>query len=682
MIPVIGEVCLGVAWVLSGLVVVYCLFSGMSTRVCHPERPDPQGSGNEGSPLGGASTFPEILRSRFFRFAPVGLLRMTSHFNFFLILTAFLALITCHVQSDFSVLNVAMNSHSGKPLVYKISGSWGNHEGSMLLWVLVLGGMSALLARLSALPSKGNVRERLAPASLVILHAITFLFLAFILFTSNPFTLIYPAPLEGRGLNPLLQDIGLALHPPLLYLGYVGFSVPFAMAVAGMWLKVPGREWAHQVRPFVLLSWSFLTVGIALGSWWAYRELGWGGFWFWDPVENASLMPWLAGSALLHSVVVVEKRALLRNWTMLLAVLTFSLSLIGTFLVRSGVLTSVHAFANDPERGVFILLILAVVTGGGLLVFAFSSFPQSAASEEGTGERIYPLSREGMMLFTNLLLTVACAIVFLGTLYPLFLQLYDGTNVSIGPAYYAATFSPVALPLLLLAAIAPALGWKGGGKERLKIQRVPMLVGLFSMGIAYGVYDLTSVLGLCGIGAAFWLLTTMLLLLIKRIESGNPSLGFMAMCVAHIGAAVLVIGIVGANYGAIEKDAMLAKGGSVEVGAYRLELFDVGYDKGANYITRFAKFRVYRGADELAMLTPEYRFYPVEGQQTSEAAIYRPYGISDVYVVIGEYSEVQGYRVRAYYKPLITLIWLGAVVMAAGGVVGIMAWWRKGRMSS
>lgn len=592
----------------------------------------------------------------------------------FCILTSFACLVTSYVTSDFSVLNVALNSHTQKPLLYKITGTWGNHEGSMLLWVTVL----ALFTTCFAWFSRAEMRLR--HAVLLVQGVILLGFLSFILLTSNPFIRLFPVPENGNGLNPLLQDIGLALHPPLLYTGYVGFSLTFSAAIA--LLFYPGEQavsWARVVKPWAMVSWGFLTLGIGMGSWWAYRELGWGGFWFWDPVENASLMPWLAGTAFVHSLLVLEKRDTLKRWCVLLALLTFSLSLLGTFLVRSGVLTSVHSFANDPGRGLFILALLAFFIISSLTLFAFRSPRLKATAAFGV------VSRETSLFLNNLFILTACATVMLGTLYPLLLEVWNGSHLSIGAPYFNQVFNPLALPLLALAIIGPALHWK---QDSLKALGKRLLLPALSLPIAYTIVTMsgkpTSWLGIAALAFSVWLVVGLGVLTASRIqlfrlpltESAKRlftlSRNFQSMALAHLGLAILVIGITGASEWQEEKQyvAKVGEEKAYAIGPYTATLHTLDYAEGANYLVRRAVFYINHGSDEVAHLAPETRYYPVEKSQTTEAAIYTSF-LSDTYVAIGEMDKEGHIAIRLYYKPLINAIWLGCVLMAVGAFLAV-----------
>jgi len=589
--------------------------------------------------------------------------------QFLFVAIAFLALTHAFVTSDFSVYTVAKYSHSAKPLLYKITGVWGNHEGSMLLWAFILAIYGQLLVSLGK-----KLPHKLRASVLGVQGCLSTGFLAFILFTSNPFLRLDPAPMNGQGLNPLLQDPGLAFHPPFLYLGYVGFSVAFAFAIAGLIEGDIGAAWARRLRPWVLAAWSFLTLGIGLGSWWAYYELGWGGFWFWDPVENASLLPWLAGTALLHSIGVVEKREALKSWTVLLAILAFSLSLIGTFLVRSGVLVSVHSFATDPARGVFILGLLAVAIGGALALYAARAQTLKAAPA------FNPVSREGGLLLNNVLLVTASASVFLGTLYPLLLESVSEDKVSVGPPFFNATALPLLLPLVFAMAIGPFLPWKKA--DLFPVFQRLWLAGLASLAVAAGAFAFhtgKSPLALLGIGLAAWLLAGNGVLLAERLKLFRTPLGaslgrlrtlpgsFFGMLVAHSGIAVLVAGITGATLWQSEEIRALNPGDSVALAGYDIRFAGATRVAGPNYLADRGDFRVHRGDRLFATLTPERRYYPVEKRWTTEAAIHTTW-MADLYAVLGEQAEAGGpWAVRLYHNPLAPWIWIGTLLIALGG---------------
>jgi len=592
--------------------------------------------------------------------------------QFVLIAAAFAALTHAFVTSDFSLKVVASNSHSLKPMIYKLSGVWGNHEGSMLLWVFILSLFGAMIAVFGA-----NLPPTLKARVLSVQAMIAVGFLLFIVFTSNPFERLFPPPTDGNDLNPLLQDPGLAFHPPVLYAGYVGFSIAFSFAVAAL---IEGRvdaAWARWVRPWTLLAWSFLTAGIALGSWWAYYELGWGGFWYWDPVENASFMPWLVGTALLHSAIVVERRDALKTWTILLAILTFSLSLIGTFLVRSGVLTSVHAFATDPGRGVFILMLLIVAIGGSLALYAWRA-PQLKG-----GGLFTPISREGGLLLNNLILTTAAATVFIGTLYPLVLEAAGGGKVSVGPPYYNATFVPLMAPLVAALGVGPLLAWKRGDLRgalgRLKFAAAAAAVAFaMTAWLTWG----QSVLGMIAMGAAFWLAASVLTEFAGRIRLGQIAFGqsllraaglprsAWGMTLAHLGLAGVIAGSAGAALWTTEAILTMKPGQSTPLAAYTVTFDGVQNKRGPNYTTVAATFRVTRGNEPVTTLTAERRRYLVGGQETTEAGIWTM-ASGDLYTVIGEAQKDGAYVVRLYFKPLVAWIWTGAAIMVLGGLMSL-----------
>jgi cytochrome c-type biogenesis protein CcmF len=589
-----------------------------------------------------------------------------------LIVAAFAALTHAFVVSDFSVKLVADNSHSLKPMIYKISGVWGNHEGSMLLWVLILALFGALIALFG-----GNLPPTLRARVLSVQAMIAVGFLLFMVTTSNPFERLFPPPADGNDLNPLLQDPGLAMHPPVLYAGYVGFSIAFSFAVAAL---IEGRvdaAWARWVRPWTLLAWSFLTAGIALGSWWAYYELGWGGFWYWDPVENASFMPWLVGTALLHSAIVVERRDALKSWTILLAILTFSLSLIGTFLVRSGVLTSVHAFATDPGRGVFILALLVIAIGGSLALYAWRA-PQLKG-----GGLFAPISREGALLLNNLILTTAAATVFIGTLYPLVLEAAGGGKVSVGPPYYNATFVPLMAPLVAALGVGPLLAWKRGDLAaalgRLKFAAAAVLVALVVTGaMTWG----RPVLGAVAIGAAIWLAAGVLSDLAGRIGLGTLTIRQSAarargmprsawgMTLAHLGLAGVIAGAAGTALWTEEKILTMQPGQAAVIAGYDIRFEGAAERRGPNYVSLVATFQASRGGAPVVRLEAERRRYLVGGQDTTEAAIHTM-ASGDLYAVVGEAQKDGGYVVRLYFKPLVAWIWAGAAVMVLGGLMSL-----------
>ena len=567
------------------------------------------------------------------------------------------------VTSDFSVADVANNSNTLKPLVYKISGVWGNHEGSMLLWVLVLSLYAGLVASLQ----RGGAR--LTSAALGVQGLLAAAFILFILFTSNPFLRIDPTPFEGAGLNPLLQDPGLAMHPPMLYAGYVGLSASFSYAAAAMLVGEEG--WARAARPFMLIAWIFLTCGIALGSWWAYYELGWGGFWFWDPVENASLMPWLVATALLHSALATEKSGAFRTWTLLLAIGGFSMSLIGTFLVRSGVLSSVHAFASDPTRGFFIMVLIAGAIGGALALFAWR-----APTLQG-GAAFDAVSRETMLLLNNVFLVAACAAVFVGTLYPLLLDAMGGDKISVGPPYYAATFAPIFFALLLLVPLGPRLGWRRGNlKEALRALAPALGVAALAMLAVLMIASPRYLTGALAFAMAGWLIGASLLDLIRR--KGARASAFAA-ALAHAGLGVTLMGVTATTLWRSEALAVVGPGDIMHVGPYTLRFDGITQVDGSNYRASRAHIALLKNGQVESVLTPEQRIYPAEGQDVSDTAI-RTTGFQDLYLALGDDRGGGRWTLRAYVSPLAPFIWLGGLVMALGGMLSL--WGRLRRTSA
>ena len=581
---------------------------------------------------------------------------------------AFLALIWCYVSNDTSVLAVVENSHSAKPLMYKIAGSWGNHEGSMVLWVMILALCSGAVAMFGRdLP--GALRARV----IAVLGWISFGFLIFILATSNPFTRIWPAPADGQGLNPVLQDPGLAFHPPVLYAGYVGFAVTFAFAIAAL---IEGRvdaAWGRWVRPWALGAWCFLTVGIAMGSWWAYYTLGWGGYWFWDPVENASLMPWLAGTALLHTAVVVEKREALKVWAVLLAILAFGMSLLGTFLVRSGVLNSVHAFANDPARGVFILVLLAAYLGGALALFAWRAPAMAPAG------RFAPLSREAALVLNNLLLCSVAAVVLVGTLYPMFADLVLKTKISVGPPFFNTALLPLMVPLVAATAAGPALAWKRARVWPV-VQRLwwVAVIALAAM-LAALAFTGERIAQVVGFGGAAWLILGAAADLAGRIALFSrpraalnraihlPRAAWGA-AIAHAGLGITLAGLSGMAL-ATDRLVALTPGNSTAFAGYEWRLEGVHDVTGPNWTARAAVVDVLRDGRLVTTLSPQRRFFPLAQTTTGEAAIHTN-GFGDLYAVLGE--EAQGRTVlRFHNNPLAPWIWFGGLVMAAGGALSL-----------
>jgi cytochrome c-type biogenesis protein CcmF len=596
--------------------------------------------------------------------------------QFLFVATAFGCLMYCYITSDFSVANVAENSHTDKPLFYKISGVWGNHEGSMVLWELILTIYAATVALLG-----GNLPAGLRARALSVQSMISVGFLLFILFTSNPFLRLDPAPLNGNGLNPLLQDPGLAFHPPILYLGYVGFSMAFSFAIAALIEGKVDAAFARWVRPWSLAAWCFLTLGITGGSWWAYYTLGWGGWWYWDPTENASFMPWLAGTALLHASTVVEKRDTMKSWTILLAIITFSLSLLGTFLVRSGVLTSVHSFATDPQRGVFILGLLIIVIGGSLILFAIR------APSLKSGGLFAPVSREGALLFSNIFLSAAAGTVLLGTLYPLFADVLNLGKVSVGPPFFNKTFVPLMIPLCLAMPIGALLAWRRGNLKN-ALQRLRP-AGYAALIAAFGVMIVMTgttqlIWAAAGFGIAAWILVGMTLGFIEQIHLFKGSfksslqralklpLSFYGMTIAHAGMAFLIIGIIGSSLWRIEKIQVMHLGDTVKVASYAVTLNEVENNlKGPNYTYSRATFAVTSHGALITDMHPEKRLYEMPPQSTTQSAI-RTTLLGDLYVVLADTDEKGGYITRIYYDPLVIWIFIGAGLFAAGGIVSLL----------
>ncbi|MDH3666963.1 MAG: heme lyase CcmF/NrfE family subunit [Paracoccaceae bacterium] len=586
---------------------------------------------------------------------------------------AFAALTQAFVTSDFSLRVVATNSNSQMPLIYRFTGTWGNHEGSMLLWVLILTFFGAMVAAFGR-----NLPMGLKARALAVQAMIGAAFFAFILFTSNPFERLIPPPADGADLNPLLQDIGLAIHPPFLYLGYVGLSMAFSFAVAAL---IEGRvdaAWARWVRPWTLAAWVALTIGIAIGSYWAYYELGWGGWWFWDPVENASFMPWLVAGALLHSAIVVEKRNALKTWTILLAILAFSLSMIGTFIVRSGVLTSVHAFANDPERGVFILGILGVAILGSLTLFAWRAPTMRA---EGLFQ---PISREGGLILNNLLLATAAAVVFVGTLAPLVREFVDGAKISVGAPFFDLAFTPFMVILMLAIPLGSLLPWKRGDLGRVMTRLWWAAAGALAVGgAAWSLQSGTALLAPVGLAIAAWLILGVIVEIAER--AGLPRVGLgtalgrlgrlpradWGKFLAHGGLGLMVMGIAAVTAWEVEDIRLARPGDVIPLGGYEITFEGVSEGQGPNYVYQRGQFTVTRNGTQVAVMEPEKRIYTVQRMPTTEAAIDSAL-TRDLYVVLGDrQSDGEAWAVRSYIKPLVNWIWLGSLAMALGGLVSL-----------
>jgi cytochrome c-type biogenesis protein CcmF len=595
-----------------------------------------------------------------------------ANLQFVLVALSFAALTYAYVTSDFTVENVVRNSHSAKPMIYKLSGVWGNHEGSMLLWLLMLVGFGAAVAVFG-----GNLPLSLKATVLSVQSSIAVAFGLFITLTSNPFQRVDPAPFDGQGLNPILQDPALALHPPFLYAGYVGFSVAFSFAVAALIEGRTDAAWARWVRPWTLAAWMFLTLGIAMGSWWAYYELGWGGWWFWDPVENASFMPWLAGTALLHSAMVMEKREALKVWTVLLAILTFSLSLMGAFLVRSGVLSSVHAFAVDPERGVFILAIMIAFIGGSLSLFAMR---MNALRQGGLFALI---SREGSLILNNVLLTTACATVLVGTLYPLALEALTGAKISVGAPYFDLSFGLLMVPLLIAMPFGPFLAWKRGdavaAAQRLMFSAIAALVVAV---LVLAFIQRGPWLAPFGAALGVWVMCGALQELAFRVKLGQIPLGdswrrlgglprsVFGTATAHFGVGVMVIGIVGTSAYRSETVMLMKPGDTAEIAGYTLTFKKASTQPGPNYSELTGVLEATRGGAVIAELRPGKRTYTAPRQTTTEAGIHVSWR-GDLYAVLGDDQKDGGFAVRLYFNPLVRLIWIGAVIMFLGGLLSL-----------
>ena len=577
--------------------------------------------------------------------------------TFLLLAFAFACLSWAFYVNDFSVDYVVRHSNLQLPTMYRLAAVWGGHEGSLLLWVLMSAGWALAVAMFSRQLPEAMVARVLGVLGLVMIGL-----LAFVIFTSNPFDRMLPAAADGRDLNPLLQDPGLIFHPPLLYMGYVGFSVAFAFAIAALISGQIDAAWARWSRPWTTVAWVFLTLGIALGSWWAYYELGWGGWWFWDPVENASFMPWLVGTALIHSLAVTEKRGSFKNWTILLAIAAFSLSLLGTFLVRSGVLTSVHSFATDPRRGLFILMLLVIVIGASLLLFAWR------APKVGLGGRFALISRETFLLVNNLLLVVGCGAVLLGTLYPLIIDALGLGKISVGPPYFNAVFIPIMLPLLLLVAAGPFARWKHAdlksiGRKLWPAAAVALLAGI-GLPMLVGEWHAYVALGLA---LAIWIMAALVLQGIERYKTGSPPRAWWGMQLAHFGLAVFVIGVAMVSTYEDERDVRMAPNETVTVAGYTFTFIGVRNTQGPNYSAAVGTLELSKDGRVLRTLHPEKRTYNSSGMPMTEAAIDSSF-FRDVYVSLGEPLGDEAWAVRVYYKPFVGWIWGGCLLMSLGGI--------------
>ncbi len=590
--------------------------------------------------------------------------------QFFLVGFSFAVLTYAFITSDFSLTLVVQNSHTDKPMLYKVSGVWGNHEGSLLLWVLIL----ALFGACAALFGD-NLPASLRARVLGIQASIGVAFMAFTLFTSNPFLREAFPPMNGTDLNPLLQDPGLAFHPPFLYLGYVGLSMSFSFAVAALLEGRVDAAWGRWVRPWTLAAWVFLTIGIALGSWWAYYELGWGGFWFWDPVENASFMPWLISIALLHCAIVVEKRESLKSWTILLAIMAFGFSLIGTFIVRSGLLTSVHAFANDPERGVFILIIMAVFMGGALTLFAMR-----AGAMEAKGV-FAVVSRESALVLNNILLAVATFVVFIGTMWPLIAEMFFDRKLTVGPPFFDAAFTPFVVALAVVLPVGALLPWKRAKLTKTLKPLLPVLLLALSIGaLVWAMQNGRSALGPIGVMLGVWVVGGAVVDILLRSGRGNLASKLRRMAslpradwgrvVAHAGLGITIIGVAGLTAWDTEDIRVAEIGDQFDVAGLTIKLEDVRREQGPNYFTTMAIMSVSKNGRLIANLIPEKRVYPVAQMPTTEAAIANGF-LRDIYVVIGDQQVNGGWAVRTYIKPLANWLWGGSIIMALGGFLSL-----------
>jgi len=609
----------------------------------------------------------------------IALARPVVQGQFVFVAIAFFCLAYSFVNSDFSVVNVAQNSNSKLPLQYRFAATWGSHEGSLLLWTFMLACWSIAVSVFSKHLPNDMVARVLGVMGLVSVG-----FLIFMLFTSNPFDRMLPAAMEGSDLNPLLQDPGMVCHPPMLYMGYVGFSVAFAFAISALLSGQMDATWARWSRPWTTVAWMFLTIGIMMGSWWAYYELGWGGWWFWDPVENASFMPWLVGTALIHSLAVTEKRGSFKSWTVLLAICAFSLSLLGTFLVRSGVLTSVHAFATDPTRGIFILAFLVTITGGSLLLFAWR------APKIGLGGKFELVSRESMLLANNLLMMVAAGSIVLGTLYPLFMDALELGKISVGPPYFEAVFVPLMTPAVFLIGLGPLARWKQASLPELAVRLrwafgVSVVTALV-MPFVMGEWKLMVSFSLL---MAFWVITSVIVSVVHRLRSTGKqglfaklaaqSRSYYGMHAAHLGIAFFIIGVALVGGYETEKDVRMEIGDTVEVGGYTFRFNGVKKAPGPNYMSDIGNVDVLRDGKKINVLEPEKRTYNASGMPMTEAAI--DAGIlRDLYVALGEPLENGAWVVRVYHKPFVDWIWFGCMLMAFGGFLAVTD--RRYRLSS
>ncbi len=564
-------------------------------------------------------------------------------------------LILAYVKSDFSLLNVWSNSHTSKPLIYKISGSWGNHEGSMLLWCWVMS-LYGFFVTLNFQRISSDFKTKI----LMFQGILCFGFIVFLKFKSNPFEKLFPIPEEGIGLNPLLQDPGLAFHPPFLYLGYVGLSIVWSFALAGLFNESFDKDWATKTKPWVIVSWIFLSIGITLGSYWAYYELGWGGFWFWDPVENASLIPWIVATALMHSIIVMEKRGILVNWCILLSILGFALSMVGTFIVRSGLLTSVHAFANDPDRGLFILSLIAIYIIGSLFVFAIKPIKTDQLAKYNL------LSKDFFLIINNLLLIVSALTIFIGTIYPMILEIFSGDRISVGPPFYTITVIPIIFLFSILASIAIFLPW-GKLKTNFKYAKILILflLSLFLTLIFYIYFDVQNIFSNIGVFVSFWILLSSVYGLINRRKKISLSSFF-----GHSGLGILILGCSISISSQKQYEGPMSLNENLKIGDYKVRFLSVEDGNGPNYINSTGNFSL-EGAGRIIKLSAEKRFYPVEKSMTTEAGIYSKY-FSHVYIILGEKINSDEWMVRIWFKPLVSLIWIGALIASLGGLLSLL----------
>jgi len=588
-------------------------------------------------------------KSKFITISVIGLL-ISSLLSFFLLMYS-------HVVSDFSVLNVFQNSHTTKPLLYKVSGTWGNHEGSMLLWILVLTIFNYFIFKLYNEKNSIFISKTLETQAFI-----TTGFILFTVLTSNPFEIISPTQADGLGFNPILQDPALAIHPPLLYIGYVGFSAAFSISIATLALenneKIP---WHSYMKPFVVAAWTFLTIGIAFGALWAYYELGWGGWWFWDPVENASFMPWLLGTALLHSLITVEKKRSLQSWVLLLSILAFLLSVVGTFLVRSGILTSVHTFALDPSRGIYILAFTAILGGYSLILFGLKS------KKYLNNSYFSFFSKEGSILINNILMVVVCSSVFLGTIYPLLVEALTNNKISVGEPYYNTTVVPMMIPAILIMGIGPILSWGKGDKSKTVKKIFPSIVLTAIITIfIFLFYQSYSLIGIVGILLAFWIISNNVIILFQKKE--NLSNG---MIIAHLGIGLLILGITGSSVWQEEKIIRMKVDNETNIWEYNIIFKEINEIKGPNYLALQGNFFVYdKNKNIITKLKPENRFYPITNNFTTETSIHTNL-LRDLYIVLGEGNLNDGWVVRIYYNPLVIWIWIGALTIFLGGIVSM-----------